>query len=84
MDGIKIKVIKGTIVDYKILTAETGFCFYDGDEPENERNYLTEITTPITDAKELERKYIVVQGNAEELNAELKEEILRRVEYGEV
>ena len=72
MDGIIIESIKGKVVDYTELTAESGFCFYDIDQAEEERNYLTSITTPITDTQELERKYIVVQGNAEELNAELE------------
>lgn len=70
MDGIRIENIKGRFVDFIKLTAESGFCFYDKDE--EERNYLTSITTPITDKQELERKYIVVQGNAQDLNFELE------------
>ena len=74
MDGIRIENIKGKFVDYTKLTAESGFCFYDADQTEEERNYLTSITTPITDGQELKRKYIAVWGNADELNAKLEEE----------
>lgn len=70
MDGIKIEFIKGTIVNYINLTAESGYCFYDVDN-EN-RNYITSITTPIINLQELQRKYIAVQGNADELNAEIQ------------
>lgn len=81
MNGIKIENVKGRVVDYTILTAEKGFCFYDKDE--TDRNYLTSITTPITDPNELERKYIVVQGNAEELNKALEEQRLKEMENGD-
>ena len=80
MENIKIENIKGKFIDYTKLTAESGFCFYDKDQ--EERNYLTSITTPITDKQELERKYVVVQGNAYELNAELEKERLKEVEDG--
>jgi hypothetical protein len=33
---------------------------------------MTNIFTPITDEAELKRKYIVVQGNADQLNEELR------------
>lgn len=81
MDGIIIENIKGKFVDYTKLTAESGFCFYDKDQEEH--NYLTSITTPITDGQELERKYIAVQGNAEELNAKLEEQRLKESENGD-
>jgi hypothetical protein len=80
MDGIKIENIKGKFVDYTKLIAESGFCFYDKDQ--EDRFYLTSITTPITDTQELERKYIVVQGNAEDLNAELEKQRLEESENG--
>lgn len=80
MNGIIIENIKGKFVDYTKLTAEQGYCFYDKDD--ELRNYLTSITTPITDTLELERKYIAVQGNADELNAELERERLKEVEDG--
>lgn len=71
MEHIKIE-IKGNIYKYAKLTADYGYCFYDIDA--EERNYITSISTPITDETELARKYIVVQGNAEKLNAELEKE----------
>ena len=80
MEGIKIENVEGRVVNYVILTAENGYCFYDKDQPEEERNYLTSITTPITDKQELERKYIAIWGNAEELNAKLEEERQKAVE----
>lgn len=78
MDGIRIKNIKGTIVDYTILTAENGYCFYDTDD--EQQNYVTSITTPITERSELERKYVAVWGDADELNGKLDEERQRRLE----
>ena len=74
MENIIIENIKGKFVDYTQLTAESGYCFYDKDQAEEERNFLTSITTPITDEQELERKYVAVWGNADELNAKLEEE----------
>lgn len=82
MDGIIIESIKGNFCDYSKITALAGYCFYDKDE--EERNYLTSITTPIIDLLEIERKYVVVQGDAEELNAKLEEERLKEVADGEV
>ena len=84
MNGIIIENIKGRFVDYTKLSAKQGYCFYDIDEAEDKRNYMTSITTPITDRQELERKYIAVQGNAEELNAELEKQRLKEIENGEV
>lgn len=66
MVGINKILIKGKFVDYTQLTAQNGYCFYDVDD--EYRNYMTSITTPITDEVELERKYIEVVGNADELN----------------
>ena len=78
MDGIRIKVIKGRFVDYLELTADDGYCFYDKDE--EERNYLESITTPMAGEAELSEQYIVVKGNAAELNGKLDEERQRRLE----
>lgn len=81
MNGIKIENIKGRFIEYTQLTAESGYCFYDKDA--EDRNYLTSITTPITDKQELERKYIAIQGNADELNAELEKQRLKEIENGD-
>lgn len=70
--GIIKKEIQGKFNRYTQLTSESGYCFYDADE--TERNYLTSILTPITDEAELERKYLVVFGNADKLNEELQRE----------
>lgn len=61
--------LKGKFTKYAELTAEQGYCFYDVDE--EERQYLEKIFTPITDTQELARKYVVVEGSAEQLNEEL-------------
>lgn len=61
--------IKGKFTKYAEITAEQGYCFYDVDE--EERYYIEKLFTPITEMQELERKYVVVKGNAEELNEEL-------------
>lgn len=71
MEYIKI-IIKGNINKYAELTAEVGYCFYDVDD--EQRYYMTSISTPITDMTELTRKYIVVQGDADKLNGELEED----------
>ena len=69
MKGIKVTEIKGKQINYLTLTAEQGYCFYNKDD--EEKYYMTILTIPITDIAELERKYIAVVGNAEELNIEL-------------
>ena len=71
MEHIKI-TLKGKYSLYAEIVADYGYCFYDADD--EERIYMTYIATPITDATELARKYIVVQGDAEKLNKALKEE----------
>ena len=74
MLGIKTDIIQGKTINYAQLTALTGYCFYDVDATEEEKSYMTNLTTPIADINELERKYVVVQGNVEELNAELEKQ----------
>lgn len=70
--GIIKKDIQGKFHNYTELTSLQGYCFYDVDE--TERTYTTSILTPITDEAELERKYIVVMGNADVLNEELQKQ----------
>lgn len=65
MEHLKI-AIKGKYTKHAEITAEQGYCFYDVNN--EERVYFEKIFTPITDMVEIERKYIVVEGNAEELN----------------
>ena len=72
MEYINIQ-IKGRFTKYAELVARIGYCFYDIDE--EERYYMTSILTPITDLEELKRKYIVVEGDADSLNAELEKEV---------
>ena len=67
--GIIKREIQGRFSRYTEITSQAGYCFYDVDEAE--RSYLTSILTPITDEAELERKYIVVKGDAEKLNEEM-------------
>ena len=69
MEHVKI-TLKGKYSLYAELVADYGYCFYDADD--EQRQYMTSISTPITDINELNRKYIVVQGDAEKLNAELE------------
>jgi hypothetical protein len=71
MEHIKIE-FKGNIHRYAELTANYGYCFYDVDE--EQRYYMTSISTPILDDTELARKYVVVFGDAEKLNLELEAE----------
>lgn len=71
MEHINIE-IKGKFNQYAVLTAESGYCFYN--VTEEERNYATQVFTPVTDIAELEKTYVVVYGNADELNEELAKE----------
>lgn len=70
--GIIKKDIQGRFHNYTELKSLQGYCFYDVDD-EN-KQYMTSILTPITDDAELERKYVVVFGDADKLNKELQEE----------
>ena len=72
MLGIETEIIQGKTINYAQLTALSGYCFYDIDAIEEEKAYMTKLTTPITDINEIERKYVVVQGNADLLNEELE------------
>ena len=68
---LKFEEIKGRFNNYTKITANDGYCFYDADLPQEERNYMQSIDTPICDKNELERKFIAILGNANELNEEL-------------
>lgn len=76
--GIIKKEIQGRFNNYIELFAEQGYCFYDVDA--EERNYMTRIATPIMDETELDRKFKVVHGDAENLNEELQK--AREVQNG--
>lgn len=76
MEHIDIKV-KGKFTKYTELTAEQGYCFYDIDDAEEERQYMEYIATPITSEETLKSKYIVVEGSANKLNEE--KEILEEI-----
>lgn len=81
MEGIIVKEIQGQFNKYIKIIAENGYCFYDKN---NEQiNYITEITAPLNELENIDN-YIVVQGNAEELNAELEKQRLKEIENGEV
>lgn len=70
--GIIKKDIQGRFNNYTELTSLQGYCFYDVDD--EQRQYMTSILTPITDEAELERKYVVVFGDADKLNEELQKQ----------
>jgi hypothetical protein len=70
MEHVEIELL-GKFTKYAVLVAEQGYCFYDVDD--EQRYYMTKITTPITDIEELKRKYVVIYGNAEKLNEENEE-----------
>ena len=74
MEGIIKTAIIGKFRNYTRLQAVQGYCFYDADESEENRNYMESIDTPILDETELERKFVTVKGNADELNKILQEE----------
>lgn len=78
-DGIKMQVIVGKFTTYSELIADSGYCFYDKDNAENERQYHTDLKTPETDVLVLRDKYIAVLGNADVLNQEVAERIEREM-----
>ena len=67
-----INFINGTTRIYAEVTSPLGYCFYDVDA--EERNYIEKIFTPILNEQELKRKFVLVEGNADELNEELARE----------
>ena len=71
MEHINIE-IKGKFKQYIKLTAESGYCFYD--KTNEERNYLTSEFTPLITEYEIGNTYVVVKGNADELNEQLQRE----------
>ena len=75
MEHIKIEIL-GKFTKYAELTADYGYCFYDIDD--EERHYMTKITTPITDIAELKRKYIIVYGDSSVLNRQLENERIEK------
>lgn len=78
MIGIVKKEIQGNFNRYTELTSLQGYCFYDADE--EQRQYMTSVLTPITNEAELQRKYVAVRGDADQLNEELRKQ--RVVEVG--
>ena len=64
-----ITTIQGKFKNYTEIRSPQGYCFYDVDA--TERNYIEYIATPILDRAELERKFVLIEGNADELNEEL-------------
>lgn len=70
-DGIKLQVIVGKFMTYSELLADDGYCFYDKDEPETERQYHRDLKTPIRDVLILKDKYVAVLGDADVLNQEV-------------
>lgn len=70
---IRIEIV-GKTRNYSDLIAENGYCFYDADLPQEERNYMTSISTPILNETELKRKFVAVLGNVDELNDQLAKE----------
>lgn len=75
---LKIKLVQGTFINFAKLSVDDGYCFYDVDEPETERSYMTDLTTPVINMLELRRKYIVVAGDADKLNEEVHNVELQR------
>lgn len=72
---LDIKIIKGKFNDFAEVRSPLGYCFYDIDA--EEKNYLEKIFTPISDKRELERKFVLVEGNADELNEELSKSVTK-------
>ena len=69
---MKKEIIQGKVISFLRLTAEQEHCFYDIED--DDRNYMTSIDTPLMSDEEIARRYIEVQGNADDLNDKLMEE----------
>lgn len=63
-----IRFINGKFRTYTEVKSPEGYCFYDVDA--QDRNYMESISTSILNEQELKRKFVLVKGNAEELNNE--------------
>ena len=74
-----IEEIIGVFRNYCKVYAPNGYCFYDIDDEEERRNYMTEITTPLINRDEIEKKFILVEGDVDLLNHREEEQ----PEYGE-
>ena len=66
-----INFVNGKFRTYAEVRSSQGYCFYDIDE--QDRSYTNYIATPILNEEELKRKFVLVEGNADELNEELLE-----------
>lgn len=71
--NITFKEINGKFINYSEVFADNGYCFYNKNDTEEERTYLTHITSPLKTIEEFNNEYVVIQGNADELN-KIKEE----------
>lgn len=67
----KFKHIKG---EYSVVSSPSGYCFYDKDDSYEERYYTEKLYTPEFNETKLREKYVVVKGNADDLNAKVMEE----------
>ena len=67
---LDIRFINGKFRTYAEVRSPQGYCFYDVDE--QEIDYTNYIATPILDRAEIERKFILVEGDADVLNEQLR------------
>ena len=71
---LEFREIIGRFRNYTEVVAKDGYCFYDADLPQDERNYMQSISTPILDRTVLESKFVAVFGDADQLNEQLERE----------
>ena len=67
-----INFVNGKFRTYAEVRSPQGYCFYDVDEAD--RDYAEYIATPILNEEELKRKFVLVEGNADEMNEKLQQE----------
>ncbi len=75
-EHLKLNIIEGKYTNYGEIISDEGYCFYDKNMKEEEIIYYNSIKNPSTNIENLKKQYIVVKGNAEQLN----EEIAKRME----
>ena len=78
-EGIKMQIVVGKFITYSELLANDGYCFYDKNTSEDERQYYTSIKTPEKDVLVLKDQYVAVLGNADVLNDEVAKKLEQKM-----
>ena len=75
-EHLKLNIIEGKYTNYGEVISDEGYCFFVNFMKEEEIIYYNSVKNPSTNIENLKEQYIVVKGNAKQLN----EEIAKRME----